>query len=213
MWALILHGGAKEIAPEEEDDNRRGCLAALQAGRAILENGGNAVDAVEESIRVLEDDPTFNAGFGSELNADGEVEMCSAIMDGKTLDVGGVAVVKGVRHPISVAKAMLLQGPILIAAEGARRFAAQNGAELCPPEAMIAPAVAKDRKRDPRHGRLRCTRLARQHCRRNVDGRARRQSRGTGRRLAAAGLRLLCGERQRRGRLTRSAGSWMSRHA
>lgn len=139
-WRLILHGGAGRAAsPTRAKASRSGLLAAAAAGRHVLEDGGSALAAVEQTIRVLEDDPAFNAGFGSVLNAEGEVEMDAAIMDGRTLDVGGVAAVKGLRHPISVARAMLTEPPILLAAEGAHRFAERIGAELCPPEAMISP--------------------------------------------------------------------------
>ena len=77
MWAIILHGGAKEIEPDEAEANRSGCLRALSAGRAVLEGGGSALDAVEAAIRVLEDYPAFNCGYGSVLNAAGEVEYAS----------------------------------------------------------------------------------------------------------------------------------------
>ncbi len=143
-WALILHGGAKEIKPEEEADNRSGCAEAAEAGAAILRDGGSAIDAVEAAVRVLERLPAFNAGYGSVLNALGEVEMCSALMDGETLDIGGVAAITGVRHPISVARAMLRETPILIAGDGARAFAEEKDAELCPPEEMIAPTQEGD---------------------------------------------------------------------
>lgn len=143
-WALILHGGAKEIRPEQEEANRRGCLAALAAGQQILEAGGRALDAAEAVLRVLEDDPTFNAGFGSVPNADGQLEMDAALMEGKTLAVGAVAGIGGVRHPVSVARALLAQPPTLLIGEGARRFAEkcfseQRGAELCDPAEMMAP--------------------------------------------------------------------------
>jgi beta-aspartyl-peptidase (threonine type) len=137
-WALILHGGAKPISPERAGANRSGCLAALEAGRAVLEGGGTALAAVEAVIRVLEDDPTFNAGFGSVLTAEGRVEMDAALMDGTALDIGAVAAVEGVRHPVSVARLMLREPSTLLVAEGARRFAANWQAELCPPEAMIS---------------------------------------------------------------------------
>lgn len=145
-WAIAVHGGAKTIAPEEEAANRRGCLEALEAGRAILADGGSAVDAVEAALRVLEDDPTFNAGVGSALNADGEVEMCAAIMDGATLELGAVAAIKGVRHPVSVARTMLRKKEILLAGEAARRFALEHGAEPYPPGAgMSGPGDAATR--------------------------------------------------------------------
>ncbi|THF71476.1 asparaginase [Deinococcus sp. Arct2-2] len=146
-WALILHGGAKEIQPEQEEANRRGCLAALAAGQQILETGGRALDAAEAVLRVLEDDPTFNAGFGSVPNADGQVEMDAALMEGKTLAVGAVAGIQGVRHPVSVARALLEETPTLLIGAGARRFAKQcfsdqGSAELCDPAEMLSPQQA-----------------------------------------------------------------------
>jgi beta-aspartyl-peptidase (threonine type) len=139
-WALIVHGGAKEIAPEKEKANRDGCLAALSAGAAVLREGGSALEAVEASIRVLEDDPTFNAGRGSVRNGDGEVEMDAALMDGATLDVGGVAAIRSVRHPVTVARLMLREPPTLLVAEGARRFAEAHGAETCDPADLLLAA-------------------------------------------------------------------------
>src|SRR5215213_4881216 len=136
-WALAVHGGAKDIPPEEDRAHRDGCLRALAAGRAILERGGPSLEAAEAAVRVLEDDPTFNAGTGSALNRAGEVEMCSAIMSGKDLSVGGVAVIKGVRHPVSVARLVMDEEEILIAGPGARDFARERGAELCDPGELV----------------------------------------------------------------------------
>lgn len=142
-WALVVHGGAKTIETEEQQAHRDGCIAAAQAGSAVLAGGGSAADAVEAAIRVLEDDDVFNAGFGSVLNLEGEVEMCSGLMEGTGLNVGAVAAVQGVRHPISIARAMLDEEPSLLAGTGARKFAADKGLELCPPEQMIAPDYAE----------------------------------------------------------------------
>jgi beta-aspartyl-peptidase (threonine type) len=137
-WLLAVHGGAKEIEPEEEKAHREGCRLALQAGRAVLERGGSALDAVEASVRALEADPTFNAGTGSALNADGEVEMCAALMSGIDLRIGAVGTIRGVRHPVGVARLVMEEErAILLAGEGARRFAAEKGAELCEPEDLI----------------------------------------------------------------------------
>jgi beta-aspartyl-peptidase (threonine type) len=136
-WALIVHGGAKEIAPEEEADNRAGLQEAVEAGRAVLQGGGTAVEAVEASIRVLEARPVFNAGYGSTLNHLGEVEMCSGLMDGSTLDVGAVGAVRGVRHPISVARRLLPEKHILLAGEGAFMFARDHHMEICDPADLI----------------------------------------------------------------------------
>lgn len=139
MWALILHGGAKEIDAADLEATRAGCLRALDIGRQILSEGGSALDAVEAVVRDLEDNPTFNAGTGSVLNAEGEVEMCSAIMEGTEWNAGGVAIIRGVTHPISVARALLFEQSILLAGEGARTFAADNGCELCDPASLIVP--------------------------------------------------------------------------
>ena len=142
-WALILHGGAKEIEPGEEAANRTGLRRALEAGRRVLEEGGTAIAAVEAAVRVLEDDPAFNAGYGSALNIDGEVEMCAAVMNGRDLSVGAVGVLPGVRHPVSVAREMLKQRETLVAGPAARRFAENVGAELCRPEDLITPKQEK----------------------------------------------------------------------
>lgn len=138
-WAIIVHGGAHQTPPEQVAASRAGCLAALSAGRQVLEGGGTAVEAVEAALRVLEDDPTFNAGYGSALTADGTVEMDSAVMDGQTLEVGAVAGLAGVRHPVSVARRLLREKEVLLTGAGARRFAEEHGAELCDPAELISP--------------------------------------------------------------------------
>ena len=135
-WAIILHGGATTITDDEAEAYRAGCQAALEAGCAVLERDGLALDAVEAAIRVMEDDPTFNCGTGSAINAEGGVEMCSAIMDGHSFDVGGVSIIQGVRHPISVAHAMLRDETILIAGPAARDYARDRQQELCEPDAL-----------------------------------------------------------------------------
>jgi L-asparaginase / beta-aspartyl-peptidase len=145
-WALIVHGGAKEMKPGEEDDNRVGILQALSAGREMLENGGSALAAVEAAIRVLEDLPVFNAGHGSSLNAAGEVEMCSGIMDGGNLGVGAVGAIRDVRHPISVARALLPENEVLLVSDGAEAFAREKGLELCDPHALVTAARQQDLK-------------------------------------------------------------------
>lgn len=161
QWSLILHGGAKTIPAGEEDANREGLLRALQAGAAVLEMGGGALDATEAAIRVLEDVPVFNAGHGSVPNTDGDIEMDAAIMDGTTLALGGVAAIRGVRNPVSVARLMLPERPTLVVGEGARRFAEAHGAALCDPAELLAAAPAHGGGHDTvgcvafdRHGHL-----------------------------------------------------------
>ena len=136
-WAIIVHGGAKEMEPDERDENRAGVTQAALAGREILEQGGDAVDAVEAAIRVLENLPVFNAGTGSALNAAGDVEMCSGIMDGRDRQVGAVGAIKQVRNPIAVAKTLLKEKEVLLVGEGAFMFAQEKGLETVPTEALI----------------------------------------------------------------------------
>lgn len=136
--AIIVHGGAKTITEDKVEANHAGCLAAVEAGWAVLRSGGSAGEAVEAAIRVLEADPTFNAGLGATLNTEGEMELDAAIMEGAKLGWGAVAAVQGVRHPISVARMIMDEKPRLLVAQSAQRFAADNGAEMCAKEDLIA---------------------------------------------------------------------------
>jgi beta-aspartyl-peptidase (threonine type) len=145
-WSIIVHGGAGLIRAGREERKRRGMLAAVAAGQALLEAGGGAVAAVEAAIRVMEDDPVFNAGFGSVLNAEGEVETDAAIMDGASLDAGAVTGLRGVRNPITVARALMGEHTVMLAGEGARAFAATHRGLLCDPAEMIAPERADEAK-------------------------------------------------------------------
>lgn len=128
-WTLIVHGGAKTIAADRADANRAGCRAAAEAGAAILADGGSAVDAVDAAIRLMEDDATFNAGYGAVPNDAGEIELDAAIMRGDTLAVGAVAAARTIAHPISAARRLLDEPPILLVGEGADRYAAAQGLE------------------------------------------------------------------------------------
>jgi beta-aspartyl-peptidase (threonine type) len=137
-WTIVVHGGAKTIDAALFERNRAGCIRAAEAGAGVLRAGGSALAAAEFAVRQLEDDPVFNAGFGSVLNSDGEVEMDAAIMDGTTLAVGGVTGVRRLRNPVALAQALLNAQPVLLAGEGAERFAQRHGLELCDPGEMIA---------------------------------------------------------------------------
>lgn len=146
--AIIVHGGAKTIKEDKVEANHTGCLAAVEAGWAVLQSGGSAREAVEAAIRVLEADPTFNAGLGATLNTEGEVELDAAIMEGANLSWGAVAAVQGVRHPISVARMIMDEKPRLLVAQGAKRFAADNRAEMCAKEDLIADEPFQEWKQE-----------------------------------------------------------------
>lgn len=136
--SLIVHGGAWNIMQNEQAACKRGCEAAAQAGWDVLHHGGSALDAVEAATRVLEDDPTFDAGVGSHLNTNGEVELDAIIMDGATLNNGAVAAIQRVRNPISVARAVMSHTRhCLLAGAGAEAFARQMGFPICAPEDLV----------------------------------------------------------------------------
>jgi beta-aspartyl-peptidase (threonine type) len=142
--ALIVHGGAWDIPDDEVAEHQDGCRAALEAGWQVLERGGAALDAVEAAVRALEDAPIFDAGVGSVLNRDGDVELDAAIMDGPTLRSGAVAAVRRVRHPITLARRVLESQVILLVGQGAERFAQAAGLPLCDPAELI---VERERAR------------------------------------------------------------------
>lgn len=135
--AIIIHGGAKTIAEEKIQANLKGSLEAVKAGWAILEKGGHAKDAVEAAIRVLESDPTFNAGRGGTLDVEGQPYLDAGMIEGETLRWGGVAAVQQVLHPISVARKILDEKPLLLVGEGAERFAREHGVEMCEPDTLV----------------------------------------------------------------------------
>jgi len=133
---LAIHGGAGTIdranmTPEKERKYRAGLERALAAGYDILKRGGSSLDATEAAVRVLEDDPHFNAGKGSVFTSAGTNEMDAAIMDGKTLAAGAVAALKYVKNPISLARLVMEKsGHVMMDGEGAEAFAKENGIEL-----------------------------------------------------------------------------------
>ena len=135
-FGLVIHGGAGTIerakmTREKERNYRAGLDRALAAGYDILKNGGSSLDATEAAVRVLEDDPHFNAGKGSVFTSAGTNEMDAAIMDGKTLAAGAVAALKHVKNPISLARLVMEKsGHVILDSDGAEAFAKENGIEL-----------------------------------------------------------------------------------
>ncbi len=136
--AIAVHGGALDIALADRDRCREGCLAAARAGWAVLEARGSALDAVERAVRELEASGIFGAGRGSALNEDGDIELDAGMMDGAALEVGSVASVRGVPHPITLARRVLESPFAVFTGEGARRFAERAGVETCDPRDLIS---------------------------------------------------------------------------
>ena len=138
-WALAIHGGAGVIergslSRDQERAYRAALSAALETGSAVLRRGGRSLDAVEASVRVLEDDPLFNAGRGAVFTADGRNELDASIMDGSTRKAGAVAGVTRTRNPISLARAVMEKSPhVMLAREGADQFSLEQGLEQVDP--------------------------------------------------------------------------------
>ncbi|HXN31747.1 MAG TPA: isoaspartyl peptidase/L-asparaginase [Polyangiaceae bacterium] len=139
-WAVLVHGGAGEVAAPHLALHVNGCRAAAVAGSEVLRGGGSALDAVERAVLVLEDDPCFNAGTGACLNAEALLELDAAIMEGSGLRAGGVCALPPFAHPIAIARAALDDGRhVLYAAEGARQFAVDHGFTPASADAMTTP--------------------------------------------------------------------------
>ncbi len=137
---LVVHGGAWAIPDDMVEAHLCGVRNAAAVGWRELERGGSALDAVEETVVVLEDDGTFDAGRGSFLNRDGKVQLDAFIMDGSTLRGGGVGCVERLRNPVRAARKILSDSPhVYFVAEGAERFAAEHGIALCRNEDLVIP--------------------------------------------------------------------------
>jgi beta-aspartyl-peptidase (threonine type) len=139
-FTLVIHGGAgtilkADMTAELETAYIEGLHAALNAGFAVLEEGGPAINAVKAALVILEDNMLFNAGRGSVFTKKGVQEMDAAIMDGKTLEAGAVAGIRNVRNPIELAaEVMLHSNHVFLSGKGANDFAIKQGVKLEPDE-------------------------------------------------------------------------------
>ncbi len=130
--ALAVHGGAWNVPDGEVEPHRAGVATALVAGWTLLRDGASAVDAVEHAVRILEEDPIFNAGVGSHLNRAGRVEMDASIMSGASLEAGAVAALERISHPVSLARRVMEASEhVLLVGGGAQTFAREQGFERC----------------------------------------------------------------------------------
>ena len=143
--AILVHGGAWGTPAGEVEPHRDGVARAARAGFGVLDRGGSSVDAVEDAVRLLEDDATFNAGRGAVLNQAGEVELDAAIMEGSTLRAGAVASVQGIEHPLELARRVMDRSPhVFLVGSGAVAFARSQGIATCSPSSLI---VERERAR------------------------------------------------------------------
>ena len=138
MISIAVHGGAWDIPAGEAAAHKKGVLKALQTGWEILSKGGKSADAVEQAIRIMEDDETFDAGRGSFLNLAGNVELDASMMEGKTLRAGAVAAVQNIRNPISASRKIMDEGDlVLLVGMGATRFAREHRVQTCEQDYLI----------------------------------------------------------------------------
>ena len=156
--AIIVNGGAGDIAQERSEIAQAGCKEAALAGYAVLQAGGSALDAVEAAVRTLEDNPEYNAGTGACLDKNGNIELDAGMMDGRTLQVGALAGVERIKNPITLARKILISEHVLLIGKGAEQFAWEQGIEQCASEELVTERqyqlwqAARDAE-EPRHYR------------------------------------------------------------
>ena len=145
--SILVHGGAGNLVLDDpasagaDPPRLRGVREAARAGWEVLTRGGSALDAVEAAVRLLEDDPLYNAGTGACLTAAGDVELDAAIMDGATLRCGAVAVVKDVRNPVILARRVMERSEhVFLAGPGASTFARSVGIPAYDGALLVTPA-------------------------------------------------------------------------
>jgi L-asparaginase / beta-aspartyl-peptidase len=135
---LVIHGGAgtllrENMSAEMEAAYQGALVFALQTGYDVLKKGGTSLDAVEATVRTMEDNPLFNAGKGAVFTNEGRNELDAAIMDGKNLAAGAVASVTTIRNPISAARKVMENSPhVMMIGAGAEKFAQQQGLDIVP---------------------------------------------------------------------------------
>jgi beta-aspartyl-peptidase (threonine type) len=148
--AIAVHGGAGVWPVERHAAARAGAARAVAAGFAVLAAGGPALEAVQAAVVVLEDDPTFNAGHGAALTEEGGVELDAAIMRGSDRAAGAVAALRGIRHPIVAARAVLEEGRhVLLAGEAAAAWARAAGVPEASEAWLATPAQSRADDRNP----------------------------------------------------------------
>ena len=152
-FSIIIHGGAGSIrrdnmSEEKETEYRQKLEEAIRVGYSILENGGTSLDAVQNTINILEDSPLFNAGKGAVFTHEGVNEHDASIMEGKTLNAGASAGTKTVKNPINLARAVMDNSPhVMLSREGAETFAAEQGLEIVEPSYFSTEKKLKSLKR------------------------------------------------------------------
>jgi len=153
MVAIAIHGGAgviprDQLGPDDGASYRAGLAEALDAGYAVLAAGGNSLDAVTTAVRLLEDNPLFNAGKGAVLAHDGYAELDASIMEGRTLAAGAVTGLRHVKNPIDLARRVMENSPhVFLSGTGAEEFALKQDLTLVPNEYFVTPTRKRQLER------------------------------------------------------------------
>ena len=167
-WAIVIHGGAGTITrarmtPEADSAYRNMLQSVIDSGAAVLSAGGEALDAVERAIRMMEDSPLFNAGKGAVFTHEGRNELDASVMDGSSLAAGAVAGVTDIRNPITAARAVMEQSPhVMLIGKGASEFAAEKGLEIVDPSYFREESRYRELQRaleKEKHGTVGCVAL------------------------------------------------------
>jgi beta-aspartyl-peptidase (threonine type) len=138
-WAIVIHGGAgamstENLTPGLDKEYRAALAEALNTGKKILSEGGTALDAVEKTVRIMEDNPLFNAGRGAVFTHEGRNELDAAIMDGSNLAAGAIAGVTDIKNPITAARSVMTgSNHVMLIGAGASEFAKKQGLDIVPP--------------------------------------------------------------------------------
>lgn len=149
--AIAVHGGASEdnsFLQEHHEECKQGLAEAVEKGYGVLEQGGSALDAIQEAIMLLEDNPLFNAGRGAALNCQGEVEMDASIMNGADLDAGAVSMVRQIKNPIVLARLVMEQTHhVFLSGYGAFELAKRHQLPMESEEYFITPCQVEEYQR------------------------------------------------------------------
>lgn len=157
---IVVHGGAGTWHPERNQSGIEGVKRAAKTGFEILKNGGSAVDCVMEAVAVMEDDGSFNAGYGSSLNIEKEVEMEASIMDGKTLRAGAAGLLKDIRNPVRLARIVMEKTDhVFVVGKGAEKLAETFNLERKNPKTELRLKYYEDQKKALLNGKFELPKL------------------------------------------------------
>ncbi|XP_073977877.1 isoaspartyl peptidase/L-asparaginase-like [Rhodnius prolixus] len=141
---LVVHGGAGAISDSKVQKSLDGVRKAAREGYKVLQKTGNVLDAIEAAIHVMEDDVAFNAGMGSVLNLEGEIEMDALVTEGANFNAGSVTLVKNILHPISLARMVMEKTPhTFLGGDGVEEFIQKMEIPRIPESSLITDAAKK----------------------------------------------------------------------